>query len=318
MKNNYDNGRLNLPFVGIATFGKYPYQEDWNKIDADVAILGAPFDFGSQFRSGARMGPRGIREASTLFSFGHAGAYDHEDDITYLPSDSSKIVDLGDADIIHTDTINSHKNIKDGVKKILSAKAIPIVLGGDHSINIPCIDAFENEGEIHLIQIDAHLDFVDERHGVRFGHGNPMRRASEKNYVTGMTQIGIRNVSSTAKDGYIDAKSRGSSIFSVRQFRKLGIDNILETIPKNIKYYITIDIDAFDPSIASGTGTPSHGGFYYYEILELLDMIIQRGDVVGMDLVEVAPDYDLTFSTSTLAAQLLMNAIGRILYYKNS
>ena len=133
-----------------------------------------------------------------------------------------------------------------------------------------------------------------------------------------MTQIGIRNVSSTAKDGYIDAKSIGSSIFSVRQFRKLGINNILETIPKNKKYYITIDIDAFDPSIASGTGTPSHGGFYYYEILELLDMIIQRGDVVGMDLVEVAPDYDLTFSTSTLAAQLLMNAIGRILYYKNS
>ena len=118
MKNNYDNGRLNLPFVGIATFGKYPYQQNWDNIDADVAILGAPFDFGSQFRSGARMGPRGIREASTLFSFGHAGAYDHEDDITYLPSDSSKIVDLGDADIIHTDTINSHKNIKDGVKKI--------------------------------------------------------------------------------------------------------------------------------------------------------------------------------------------------------
>ena len=316
MKNTYDKGRLNLPFVGIATFGKYPYQEDWNNIDADIAILGAPFDFGSQFRSGARMGPRGIREASTLFSFGHAGAYDHEDDITYLPSETTKIVDLGYADIIHTDTLNSHKNIKYGVKKILNSKAIPIVLGGDHSINIPCIDAFENEGEIHVIQIDAHLDFVDERHGVRFGHGNPMRRAAEKNYVTGMTQIGIRNVSSTAKDGYIDAKSRGSSIFSVRQFRKIGIANILKTIPKNKRFYITIDIDAFDPSIASGTGTPSHGGFYYYEILELLDAIIQHGDVVGMDLVEVAPDYDLTFSTSTLAAQILMNAIGRILYYK--
>ncbi|MDC6447920.1 agmatinase [Alphaproteobacteria bacterium] len=316
MVNKYDKGRLNLPFVGISTFGKYPYQEDWNNIDADVAILGAPFDFGSQFRSGARMGPRGIREASTLFSFGHAGAYDHEDDITYLPSDSTKIVDIGDADIIHTDTINSHKNIKYGVKKILSSKAIPIVLGGDHSVNIPCIDAFEDYGDIHLIQIDAHLDFVDERHGVRFGHGNPMRRASEKNYVTGLTQIGIRNVSSTAKDGYIDAKSKGSSIFSVRQFRKAGLSKILESIPINKSYYISIDIDAFDPSIAPGTGTPSHGGFYYYEILELLDAIIQKGDVVGMDLVEVAPDYDLTFSTSTLAAQLLMNAIGRILYYK--
>jgi len=316
MKNTYDKGRLNLPFVGISTFGKYPYQEDWDNIKADVAVLGAPFDFGSQFRSGARMGPRGIREASTLFSFGHAGAYDHEDDITYLPSDTTNIVDLGDADIIHTDTIKSHQNIKLGVKKILHSKAIPIVLGGDHSVNIPCIDAFEDVSEFHLIQIDAHLDFVDERHGVRFGHGNPMRRASEKSYVTGMTQIGIRNVSSTAKDGYVDARSKGSSIFSVRQYREMGINKIVDTIPKNKNYYITIDIDAFDPSIASGTGTPSHGGFYYYEVLELLDMIIQRGDVIGMDLVEVAPDYDLTFSTSTLAAQLLMNAIGRILHYK--
>ena len=314
--NTYDQGRLNLPFVGICTFGKYSYVEDWDNINADVAVMGAPFDFGSQFRSGARMGPRGIREASTLFSFGHGGAYDHEDDITYLPSDSTKIVDIGDADIIHTDTIKSHENIKFGVKKIIEAKAIPVILGGDHSINIPCIDAFENQESIHVIQIDAHLDFVDERHGVRYGHGNPMRRASEKSYVSGMTQIGIRNVSSTAKEGYIDARAKGSKIFSVRHLREMGIDKILEQIPKDKSYYITIDIDAFDPSIASGTGTPSHGGFYYYEILELLDGIIKQGKVVGLDLVEVAPDYDLTNSTATLSAQLLMNTIGRILHNK--
>jgi len=313
-KNTYDQGRLNLPFVGICTFGKYPYIEDWDKIKADIAVLGAPFDAGSQFRSGARMGPRGIREASTLFSFGHGGAYDHEDDITYLPADTTGIVDIGDADIIHTDTMQSHANIEFGVKKILEAKAIPVVLGGDHSVNIPCINAFRNEDPIHIIQIDAHLDFVNERHGVRFGHGNPMYRASEKEYVSGMTQIGIRNVSSTAREGYIDAKERGSKIFSVRQFRKMGISQILNTIPKNIRYYLTIDIDAFDPSIASGTGTPSHGGFYYYEILELIDGLTKQGNIVGLDLVEVAPDYDITNSTSTLAAQLLMNIMGRLLY----
>jgi agmatinase len=313
-KNTYDQGRLNLPFVGICTFGKYPYIEDWDKIKADIAVLGAPFDAGSQFRSGARMGPRGIREASTLFSFGHGGAYDHEDDITYLLADTTRIVDIGDADIIHTDTIQSHANIEFGVKKILEAKAIPVVLGGDHSVNIPCINAFRNEDPIHIIQIDAHLDFVNERHGVRFGHGNPMYRASEKEYVSGMTQIGIRNVSSTAREGYIDAKERGSKIFSVRQFRKMGISQILNTIPKNIRYYLTIDIDAFDPSIASGTGTPSHGGFYYYEILELIDGLTKQGNIVGLDLVEVAPDYDITNSTSTLAAQLLMNIMGRLLY----
>ena len=316
MSNNYDQGRLNLPFVGICTFGKYPYINDWDSINADVAVMGAPFDFGSQFRTGSRMGPRGIREASTLFSFGHAGAYDFEDDITYLPSDTTRIVDIGDADIIHTDTIKSHDNIKFGVQKILAAKAIPVVMGGDHSINIPCIDAFKNEDPIHVIQIDAHLDFVDERHGVRYGHGNPMRRASEKEYVSGLTQIGIRNVSSTAKDGYIDAREKGSKIFSVRHLRQMGINKILNEIPKNKRYYLTIDIDAFDPSIASGTGTPSHGGFYYYEVLELIDGIIKQGSVVGLDLVEVAPDYDLTNSTSTLAAQLLMNTIGRILHHK--
>ena len=313
-KNTYDQGRLNLPFVGICTFGKYPYIEDWDKIKADIAVLGAPFDAGSQFRSGARMGPRGIREASTLFSFGHGGAYDHEDDITYLPANTTRIVDIGDADIIHTDTIQSHANIEFGVKKILEAKAIPVVLGGDHSVNIPCINAFRNEDPIHIIQIDAHLDFVNERHGVRFGHGNPMYRASEKEYVSGMTQIGIRNVSSTAREGYIEAKERGSKIFSVRQFRKMGISQILNTIPKNIRYYLTIDIDAFDPSIASGTGTPSHGGFYYYEILELIDGLTKQGNIAGLDLVEVAPDYDITNSTSTLAAQLLMNIMGRLLY----
>ena len=313
-KNTYDQGRLNLPFVGICTFGKYPYIEDWDKIEADIAVLGAPIDAGSQFRSGARMGPRGIREASTLFSFGHGGAYDHEDDIAYLPADTTRIVDIGDADIIHTDTIKSHDNIELGVKKILEAKAIPLVLGGDHSINIPCINAFKDEDPIHIIQIDAHLDFVNERHGVRLGHGNPMYRASEKEYVSGMTQIGIRNVSSTAREGYIEAKKRGSQIISVRQFRKIGIEQILNTIPKNIRYYLTIDIDAFDPSIASGTGTPSHGGFYYYEILEFIDGLTKQGNIAGLDLVKVAPDYDITNSTSTLAAQLLMNIMGRLLY----
>ena len=314
-EHGYNKGRLNLPFVGICTFGKYPYQQNWDEIDADIAILGAPFDCGSQWRTGSRMGPRGVREASTLYSFGHDGAYDHEDDIVYLKSDS-KIIDIGDADIIHTDTISSHKNIEYGVKKILASDAIPIVIGGDHSVNIPCINAFRDNKPFHLIQIDAHLDFVDERHGVKFGHGNPMRRAAEKSYVKGLTQIGIRNVSSTAKEGYEQAKKMGSNIISVRKFRKLGVDRVIEQIPENIPYYISVDIDAFDPSIASGTGTPSHGGFMYYEVLELIDLIAQKGKIIGMDLVEVAPDYDMTSSTTTLAAQLLLNSIGRILHYK--
>ena len=308
-KNSYDTGRLNLPFVGIATFAKRPYAPDWSTLEADVAVLGTPFDAGTQYRSGARFGPRSVREASTLFSFGHAGAYDHEDDTTYLTGDV-RIVDMGDADIVHTDTHQSHANIETGVRAALAAGALPVVIGGDHSVNIPCINAFEGQGDIHILQIDAHLDFVDIRHGVRNGHGNPMRRAAEKPYVTGLTQVGIRNVSSTTQEGYEAARAMGSDILSVRQMRKLGAEATAKRIPPEARVYITLDIDAFCPSIAPGTGTPSHGGFLYYEVLELLQHVAQSHEIVGIDLVEVAPDYDQSNSTSILAAQVLLNLLG--------
>ena len=313
MAHGYDSGRLDLPFVGICTFAKRPYQPDWAALEADVAILGAPFDFGTQWRSGARFGPRGVREASTLFSFGHAGAYDHEDEATYLPG-TVRIVDMGDADIVHTDTEKSHANIETGVRAALAAKALPVTIGGDHSINIPCIRAFDDQGDIHILQIDAHLDFVDERHGVRHGHGNPMRRAAEQPYVTGLTQVGIRNVSSTAREGYADARKMGSDILSVRQARALGPEAVAARIPDKARVYITIDIDAFCPSIAPGTGTPSHGGFLYYDVLELLKNVSEHHEIVGIDLVEVAPDYDPTGSTSILAAQILLNLLGFIFH----
>lgn len=312
-RNQYDAGRLNLPFVGICTFAKWPYVSDWDSLDADVCVLGAPFDGGTQWRAGTRFGPRAIREASTLFAFGHEGMYDHEDDTVYLPA-GLRLVDMGDADIVHTDTRASHAAVALGVRKCLEAGALPVVLGGDHSVNIPCIEAFEGHGDIHVVQIDAHLDFVDERHGVRNGHGNPMRRAAERGYVTGMTQLGIRNVSSTAREGYECARDMGSDILSVRQFRKLGVEGVLARVPAGARYYVSLDIDGFDPSIAPGTGTPSHGGFVYYEVLEFLAGLAKRGTVVGVDLVEVAPDYDHTGSTAVLAAQILLNFIGRIIH----
>ena len=299
-KNGYESGRLNLPFVGHCTFGKAPVCTDWDALDADVAILGAPNDMGTQWRSGARFGPRGIREASTLFSFGHAGAYDHEDDVMYLTAQDVRMVDVGDADIVHTDMNASNDNIEFAVRKILESGAMPVVLGGDHSVHAPVIKAFEGKGPI--------------RHGVRYGHGNPLRRASEMNHIVGMTQMGIRNVSSSNRDDYEAAHAAGSRILSVRDVRRLGTEGVLALIPQGVKYYITIDIDGFDPSIAPGTGTPSHGGFLYYEVLEIIQALAKRskGNIIGMDLVEVAPVYDPAGVTSILAAQLLLNSIGFI------
>jgi agmatinase len=315
--NTYETGRLNLPFVGHSTFAKKPVCLDWDRIEAEVAILGVPFDMGTQYRSGARFGPRAIREASTLFSFGHGGAYDFEDDVTYLPVDQVRIVDLGDADIVHTDTAKSHANTEAAVRKILASGALPVILGGDHSITAPCLAAYSEQAPLHVIHFDAHLDFVDERHGVRYGHGNPLRRASEMAWVTGMTQMGIRNVSSSNRSDYDDARKAGSDILSVRDVRRLGVEGTLERIPSDVRYYVTIDIDGFDPSIAPGTGTPSHGGFLYYEVLEILQGLAGKGEFAGLDLVEVAPDYDHAGITAFLAAQLLMNVLGFVFHERN-
>ena len=256
-------------------------------------------------------GPRAIREASTLFSFGHAGAYDHEDDVTYL--EDVRIVDIGDADIIHTDTVQSHANIEAGVRAILEAGAMPVVLGGDHSINIPCINAFDGHGPIHIVQIDAHLDFVDERHGVRYGHGNPMRRAAEKPYVTGLSQIGIRNVSSTAKEGYDAARAHGlRHPVGAPDPRAWASRACWRVSRAGLDYYVTIDIDGFDPSIAPGTGTPSHGGFLYYEVLELLDGLAKAGPHRRHRPCRGGTRLRPSGITAILAAQLLLNLIGRI------
>ncbi len=318
-ENAYQSGRLDLPFVGHCTFAKAPVCVDWNAIDADVAVIGVPNDMGTQWRPGARFGPRAIREASTLFSFGHGGAYDHEDDLLYLTRDQVRIVDIGDADIVHTDMAKSHANTEFAIRKILAAGAMPLVLGGDHSIHAPVMKAFDAAGPIHIVHFDAHLDFVDERHGVRYGHGNPLRRASEMAHVSGMTQLGIRNVSSSNRQDYDAARAAGSQIFSVRQIRKLGLDAVLAAIPIAPSYYLTIDIDGFDPSIAPGTGTPSHGGFLYYEVLEIIQALVQRcrGNVVGIDLVEVAPAYDPAGVTPILAAQLPMNSLGFIFHARS-
>jgi agmatinase len=132
--------------------------------------------------------------------------------------------------------------------------------------------------------------------------------------VTGQTQVGIRNVSSTASEGYEAARAMGSTILSVRQARALGPEGVLAKIPQGARVYVTIDIDGFCPSIAPGTGTPSHGGFLYYEVLEILQGLARSRPVVGIDLVEVAPDYDPSGSTQILAAQVLLNFLGFIFH----
>jgi agmatinase len=303
---------LNLPFTGICSFAKYPICTDLDQLEADVAIIGVPYDMGTQFRPGTRFGPRGIRESSTLYSFGLGGSYDPERDVMFL-APPWRIVDCGDIDMVHGDLQQCFDNIEAAVRKIVSKGAIPVVLGGDHSITIPVAKALDTLGPVCAIQIDAHLDWADHRSGQRFGHGSPMRRMAEMPHIQGMAQLGIRGIGSSKKEDFDAARAYGSVIFSPREMRKLGVKGVLERIPSAERYFLTIDIDGIDPSIAPGTGTPSPGGLYYDEVNELFEELSKKGEIVGFDFVEVSPVYDHSGMTGQVAARLTLDLLGFML-----
>jgi agmatinase len=302
--------RLNLPFTGIATFAKVPYHPDLSTLNADVAVVGAPYDLGTQVRSGARFGPRGIRNASAIYGMRTVTYYDAEFDELYL--DGVSIVDVGDADMIHGRPDACLANIEATTRAILDRGAMPVTLGGDHAVPIPILRALENHGPLVVVQIDAHLDFVDERFGVREGHGNVMRRIAEMDHVTGIAQLGIRGPGSSDPSDFEDAKRMGSVIIGPREFRRIGIPAVLDRIPWSAKYYVTMDCDGFDAALMPGTGSPSPGGFNYHEVVDLLRGLAVKGDVVGFDFVEVAPVYDQTEVTGQTAARVILDFLGAI------
>lgn len=287
-----------------------------DQLDADVAVLGVPYDMGIQYRSGTNQGPECIRAGSKLTAFTNDdGVYDPDRDEMFLDS-RWRIVDCGDADIVHGDLEQSFRNIEGSVRKIVARGAMPVVMGGDHSITIPVVRALDSLGPVCVVQIDAHLDWCDERAGQRLGQGSPMRRISEMKHINGMAQVGIRGLGSSMKSDFEDARAYGSVIIPARDVKKKGIQYALSQIPEADRYYITYDIDGTDPSLVTGTGTPSAGGLDYYEINDLLYGITKKGEVVGFDLVEVAPQYDLSGYTGIFAARMMIEFMGYILKSK--
>jgi len=311
------NDRISLPMCGIATFAKSELCEDLDNLnkDVDVAFLGAPYDQGTAFRPGCRFGPRAVREASTL-SARKGGFYNAELDVMML--EDVKIVDCGDADMLHADLHYCFDHIKSDVRKIVKAGAMPLVMGGDHSITIPVLRALDNVGSFCVVQFDAHLDWTEGPAGQTLGQGNPMRRASELPYVETMAQVGIRGVGSSNKLDFEAARAYGSEIIYASQVRREGVEKALARIPKCEQYYITIDVDGIDPSIMSGTGTPSIGGLDYYEIMGILEGITKMGNIVGIDMVELSPVYDQSELSAQMAVQILNQLLGYVFLNKKN
>jgi agmatinase len=310
--------RLNQPITGICSFAKYPICDDFEKLDADIAVLGVPYDVGVGFLSGSRLGPRRIREVSTHYARGDAGFYDPENREQLLAA-PVKIVDCGDADVLHGDIEYSFRSIEHDVRKILEKGSVPAIMGGDHSITIPVGRALESIGsKVTIIQFDAHLDWTDHVGPQRFGNGSPMRRLAEMDHIDKMAQIGLRGLGSSRREDFEDAMDYGSVLISSKEVHQLGPEGVLERIPKAEKYFVSIDIDGYDMSIAPGVGSPSPGGMYYDEVSDMLTGICRMGEIVGFDLVEVAPQYDPAGITSRLAAMTMLNMMAQIMKNKKT
>jgi agmatinase len=307
-------GRVNLPFTGIASFCKFPIHTDLETLSADVALFGIPWDEGVGYRPGARFGPRSIREYSTRFAFHEraakeGGYWSMEDKKRYL--DGVQLVDCGDQDVLYLNVKETFSAITESVRKIISAKAFPVILGGDHSISFPVVRALDKFRPLHIVHLDAHLDYNDSIEGVLLANGSPIKRISELNFVGEIIQIGIRGIRAR-EDAFRDSKSRGNKIFTMSDFRKIGVEKILPQIPEG-NLYVTIDIDVLDPSIAPGTSSPEFDGMTYGEIKVLLTGIARRGTVVGFDLVELNPYLDPIGLTQSAAVMITLEFLGAIL-----
>ena len=305
-----------LPFSGIATFFKAPLMTALTPADTDVAVLGIPWDEGTTNRSGARMGPRALREASTMWAFqnGLEPLYDGEAGVPLLGG--VRWADCGDVALGPMWPAEKyHAAVVERLLPLLQADMFPVTLGGDHSITYPVLKALSEarHGEpFQLVQFDTHMDYWDEEGGSRYSHASPIIRAHEAKWLAGLTQYGIRSVH-TRGDNIALAQSRGARIFWCEQAKDTLVGELVEHLEPGVDTYITFDIDALDPAIAPGTGTPEPGGFSYYEAKAILLAVCARCNVVGFDLVEVAPQYDGPGQLTALhGARLILDTVGAV------
>jgi guanidinobutyrase len=287
-------------FGGIATFMRLPHVTDISALD--VAVVGVPFDIGTSNRPGARFGPRGIRNESVLLRPYNMAT-------RAAPFDSLRIADTGDVATNPYNLTDSVQRIEAHYDELMSHGVVTATMGGDHTIVLPILRAIaRRHGPVALVHVDAHTDINDTMFGERIAHGTPFRRAVEEGLLDcdRVTQIGVRGTGYAADD-FDWSRRQGFRVVQAEECWGRSLEPLMAEVRDRVgdrPVYLSFDIDGLDPSFAGGTGTPEIGGLTIWQGLEIIRGC--RGlQVVGCDLVEVAPAYDATGNTSLVAANLL-------------
>ena len=304
------SGSRKLPFSGISTFIGAPYRpeaaEQADLGGLDVALIGIPMDLGVTNRSGARHGPRAVRGIDRIGPYNHA--------LKVVPFAECQAADIGDVPLRSRYSLESCiEDIAAFYERVQSAGVRPLSVGGDHSVTYPILKALGRERPVGLVHIDAHCDTGGEYDGSKFNHGGPFRLAVLDGVVDPRRtiQIGIRGPAEFLWEFSYDA---GMTVLHIEDVEKMGIEGVIKRALEVVgdgPTYISFDVDGLDPAFAPGTGTPETGGLTPREAQRILHGL--RGiDVIGGDVVEVAPQYDPTSNTAMVAAQMLFEMFSLI------
>lgn len=296
-------------------FSAWAVETEPTRWQADVALLGIthsePYAGDPQPNDQTRA-PDAIRRHTEISNFGDGVHWDFDLGDSLRDALPARCLDCGNA-VRGAESYDDYfARVRAYASLLLRSGAQLIVLGGDHGVTIPVLDALEVLGApVHVVHVDAHLDWREEVGGVRRGYSSPLRWASRQPWIAGMTQIGLRATGSARRAEVDAARAYGSRLFTARDVHERGIEPIIAAVPEDVALYITIDADGLDPTVMPGVMAPAPGGLHFEQVAPLLARLARRQPVVGMDVVEIAPAFDAANGiTCVTAGRLIVNVLG--------
>ena len=297
------------------TFLGFPGIESIDDFNADIAILGVPYGMPYDTHAMANnqsRAPDAIRQftnqADIQYTRDH---YDFDLGGPLFDDHPVKVIDCGNVTSDKSDHRTHYVRAEQVAREIFKKNATLITLGGDHGIPIPILRALEEfKQKITLVHVDAHLDWRDEINGEHEGYSSPIRRASEMPWIGDIVQIGIRGIGSARSQDVSDAREHGATIIDAYEMHDIGMDAVLNRIPNGGPYYLTVDADGVDPTIMPAVLAQTPGGLNWIQLRKLVHGLVNKGRVLGMDLVEITPEHDVGNITLIHAERLICNFIG--------
>ena len=296
------------------TFLDFPLAANLDALTADIALLGIPFGMPyqpSEMANDQSLAPDAIRRSPGDYSHETLTHFDWDLGGPLLDGRAISVVDCGNVTADMSDHKAHYPRAEEAARKLFKLGATLVTLGGDHSIPIPVMRALEVHGDpVTLVHVDAHLDWCDEVNGEPEGYSSPIRRASEMPWFEHIVQIGMRGVGSARTGEVEDARAYGCDIITAYEMHDIGMQAVLDRIPDGGPYYLSIDADGLDPTIMPAVLAQAPGGLNWIQIRQLVHGLVRKGRVLGMDLVEIAPSYDVGNTTLVHAVRLICNFIG--------